>query len=516
MNQDKSFFNIAQLNTGSMVKIDRLRDELLSDLSKEYLQKECGIADGEYQELFARLAMFYSDNSDHAQRIYDYISKLWFVPSIEIFNSCGSGRKLPISCYINEVSDNLSSIIELWNESVWLSSKGGSVSSYWGGIRSVGEGVGKTGSNSGVIPFIKVQDSISYAVGREKSGAGALGDCVFLPISHPEIYEFIDTRNNDNADINRVMGSVHLAVVISDAFMRAVEADEEWALVSPKDASVRNRISAKDLWNKLIDKRIKTGEPYILFSDNANRGLSDHHKLAGLNIKAASVGGDILLPIGRDQFEQERTSACPSASVNLEKFEDWENHPQFLHDVLRFLDNVIDGFIKCAPDNMMRAKYAAMRERSIALSVFGFYSFLKTKEIPFESSMAKVWNKRIFKHLKEEVSSISVKLAHEKGACPDARDYGIFERFSYKLAIGSDDTSIIAGVSKGVEAEDNIDMRWVIEHAADRAPYICQSQNLKFQFTKEASFEDIQLYHYMAWKKGIKTLNSLHIIESPV
>ena len=562
-------FDIAQLAKGAKVAIDRSRDNLLTEFGKATLLDRYLLPGESFQDLFARVAMHYSDDSAHAQRLYDYISKLWFMPATPVLSNGGTDRGLPISCFLNECDDSLNGIVDLWNENVWLASRGGGIGSYWGNLRSIGEKVGRNGKTSGIVPFIRVQDSLTLAISQGSLRRGSAA--VYLPIHHPEIEEFIELRRPTGGDPNRKALNLHHGVLITDAFMRAVEKDEEWALLSPKDNHVVDRVSARALWIRLLTARIETGEPYLVFIDHVNRAIPDHHKMAGLNVKMSNLCSEITLPTGKDHHGQERTAVCCLSSLNLETFEQWEDHPTFIEDCMRFLDNVIEDFIRKAPDSMMRAKYAAMRERSVGLGVMGFHSFLQSKMIPLEGVMAKVWNKRMFKHIKQQADESSVKLAHERGPCPDAKEYGIMERFSNKIAIAptASISIITGGASPGIEpnaanaythktlsgsfavknpylekllaargknteeiwssiftnegsvqhldflsqAEKDVfktafelDQRWLIEHAADRTPYICQAQSLNVFLPADVHKRDLHQIHWMAWKKGVKSL----------
>ncbi len=562
-------FDVAQVAKGAKVTIDRSRDSLLTSFGKDTLNDRYLLPGESFQDLFARVAMYFADDAAHAQRLYDYISKLWFMPATPVLSNGGTDRGLPISCFLNECDDSLNGIVDLWNENVWLASRGGGIGSYWGNLRSIGEKVGKNGKTSGIVPFIRVMDSLTLAISQGSLRRGSAA--VYLPVSHPEIEEFIEMRKPSGGDPNRKALNLHHGIVISDAFMRAVEKDEEWALTSPKDGSVIERISARALWIRILTARIETGEPYLLFSDHVNRAIPEHHKLAGLNVKMSNLCSEITLPTGRDHHGQDRTAVCCLSSVNLEKFEEWEDHPTFIEDCCRFLDNVLTDFINRAPDSMMRAKYAAMRERSIGLGVMGFHSFLQSKMIPLEGVMAKVWNKRMFKHIKSGCDAASVKLAHERGPCPDAKEYGIMERFSNKIAIApTASISIITGgaspgiepntanaythktlsgshfvrnknlevllATKGKNTEEvwtsivtnegsvqhldflsqeekdvfktafELDQRWLIEHAADRTPYVCQAQSLNVFLPADVHKRDLHQIHWMAWKRGVKSL----------
>ena len=562
-------FDIAQMEQGNRVQIDRSQDANLTEFGKATLTDRYLLPDEEFQDLFARVAMYYGDDSAHAQRMYDYISKLWVMPSTPILSNGGTNRGLPISCFLNETNDSLDDIVNLWNENVWLASQGGGIGSYWGNVRSIGEHVGQNGKTSGVIPFIRVMDSLTLAISQGSLRRGSAA--IYLPIWHPEIEEFIEIRRPTGGDPNRKALNLHHGVLVTNRFMEAVEHDEEWALRSPKDNQIIDRVSARDLWIRLLTARIEQGEPYIINIDHVNDAIPDHHRMAGLNVKMSNLCSEITLPTGRDHLGNDRTAVCCLASLNLEKFEQWQNHPTFIEDVMRFLDNVLTDFIEKAPDSMARAKYSAMRERSVGLGVMGFHSFLQSKMIPLEGVMAKVWNRRMFEHIKRGADDASITLAAERGACPDAADYGINERFSNKMAIAptASISIICGGASPGIEpiaanaythktlsgsfpvknrylaalledkgqnTEDvwssiftnegsvqhldflndeekdvfktafEIDQRWLVEHAADRTPFVCQAQSLNLFLPANIHKRDLHRIHWEAWEKGVKSL----------
>ncbi len=562
-------FDYAQIQGGNRVQIDRSRDAYLTKFGIETLYDRYLLPEEGPQDLFARVSMYYADDSAHAQRIYDYISKLWFMPATPILSNGGTNRGLPISCFLNETQDSLDDIVSLWNENVWLASLGGGIGSYWGNVRSIGEKVGRNGKTSGIVPFIRVMDSLTLAISQGSLRRGSAA--IYLPIHHPEIEEFIEIRRPTGGDPNRKALNLHHGVLVTNGFMHAVENNEEWALKSPKDGAVVSKVKARDLWIRLLTARIETGEPYIIYIDHVNDRIPDHHKMAGLNVKMSNLCSEITLPTGRDHMGNDRTAVCCLSSLNLENFEVWQDHPTFVEDIMRFLDNVLTDFIEKAPDSMKRAKYSAMRERSVGLGVMGFHSFLQSKMIPMEGVMAKVWNRRMFQHIKRQVDDASVKLAHERGACPDAADYGIMERFSNKMAIApTASISIICGGAspgiepnaanaythktlsgsfavknaylekllddKGMNTEDvwssiytnegsvqhldflsqdekdvfktafEIDQRWLIEHAADRTPFVCQAQSLNVFLPANVHKKDLHGIHFEAWKKGVKSL----------
>jgi len=443
--------NVRQNERGIRIVIDRSRDAKLTEFGKATLRDRYLIPGEDFQDLFARVAMHFADDSDHAQRMYDYISNLWMMPATPVLSNGGTNRGLPISCFLNESSDSLEGIVGLWNENVWLAARGGGIGSYWGNLRSIGEGVGGVGKTSGVVPFIRVMDSLTLAISQGSLRRGSAA--VYLPVSHPEIEEFVEIRRPTGGDPNRKALNLHHGILVSDAFMRAVENDEEWALRSPKDDAVIRKIRARDLWIRILTARIETGEPYIVFIDHVNEALPEHQKLAGLQVKTSNLCSEIALPTGIDRDGNNRTAVCCLSSLNLETFQEWEMHPTFVADAMRFLDNVLQDFIDNAPDEFSRATYAASRERSVGMGVMGFHSFLQANGIPLESVMAKVWNKRIFKHIREQADAASEALAKERGACPDAADFGIGARFSNKMAIAptASISIICGGASPGIE-----------------------------------------------------------------
>lgn len=551
------------------VEIDESRNANLTEFGKAVLADRYLLEGETFQGLFQRVAAYYGDNPAHAQRLYNYISDLWFMPATPILSNGGTKRGLPISCFLNETEDSLTGIVDLWNENVWLAARGGGIGSYWGNLRAIGETVRKNGKTSGVVPFIRVQDSLTLAISQGSLRRGS--SAVYLPLWHPEIEEFIDIRRPTGGDPNRKAMNIHHGVVIPDSFMEAVENDTIWELRSPKDNSVFSIMKARDLWVKLLTARLETGEPYLLFIDNVNRVLPESYKVLGLHVKTSNLCSEITLATGIDHLEKSRTAVCCLSSLNLEKFDAWKNDPLFIEDVMRFLDNVLQDFIDTAPPSMARAAYSAARERSVGLGTMGFHSYLQSKKIPMESVMAKVWNKKMFEHIRVHADAASVKLAEERGACPDAEEAGIKERFTHKISIApTASISIICGNSspgiepyaansftqktltgsfvvrnknlvdlleeKGKNTDEvwssiathegsvqqfdfltpeekdvfktayEIDQRWIIEHAADRTPYICQSQSVNVFLPGNVHKRDLHHIHFLAWKKGVKSL----------
>src|SRR5437762_10323992 len=358
------------------VKTDAKRDELLTEFGKETLNDRYLLPGENYQDLFARVAAAYSDDAEHAQRVYDYISKLWFMPATPVLSNGGTGRGLPISCYLNSVDDSLQAITEIWNENVWLASKGGGIGTYWGRVRGIGEPVGLNGKTSGIIPFVRVMDSLTLAISQGSLRRGSAA--CYLDISHPEIEEFLEIRK-PSGDFNRKALNLHHGVLITDAFMEAVREGGEWNLTSPKDGSVRATVDARSLFQKLVETRLATGEPYIIFADHVNSTMPKHHRDLGLKVSTSNLCSEITLPTGKDHLGNERTAVCCLSSLNLETWDQWHKEAGFIEDVMRFLDNVLQDYIDRAEPGMERAAYSAMRERSVGLGVMGFHSFLQAR-----------------------------------------------------------------------------------------------------------------------------------------
>ncbi len=551
------------------IAVDHKINNKLTDFGKAVLSDRYLVKNETYQDLFVRISNYYSNDSEHAKRLYDYMSNLWFMPSTPILSNGGTDRGLPISCFLNETEDSLQGIVDLWNENIWLAARGGGIGSYWGNLRSIGENVKSSGKTSGIIPFIVVQNALTLAISQGSLRRGS--SAVYLPVSHPEIEEFLDLRKPTGGDPNRKALNIHHGVIISDQFMHAVENDRDWDLISPRDNKVISTLKARDIWIKILTTRIETGEPYIIFIDAINKNKPESYKKLALDIKMSNLCSEITLTTGYDHRGTSRTAVCCLSSLNLEYYEEWKNNELFIEDVMYFLDNVLEDFIKKAPDKMHRAQYSAMRERSIGLGVMGFHSFLQSKMIPFESVTAKQWNKKIFKYLREQTDNTSRKLASIREACPDAAEINLSERFTHKLAIApTASISIIAGnTSPGIEpyaanvftqktltgsfvvrnkflqkllAEKNrdndkiwssistnegsvqhldflneheklvfktayeLDQRWIIEHASDRTPYICQSQSVNLFLAANVHKRYLHRIHMLAWKGGLKSL----------
>jgi ribonucleoside-diphosphate reductase alpha chain len=425
------------------IRLDPARDALLTPFGKATLQDRYLLAGETCQGMFARVACAYADDVAHAQRLYDAMSRLWFMPSTPILSNGGTDRGLPISCFLNSVSDSLDSIVETWNENVALASNGGGIGTYWGRVRSIGEKVKDAGETSGIIPFIHVMDGLTLAISQGSLRRGSAA--VYLDVHHPEIEEFLEIRKA-SGDFNRKGLNLHHGIGVTDDFMRAVEAGESFGLRSPKTGEVLRKVDARQLCQRILETRVQTGEPYLLFVDTVNRSLARHQRDLGLKVTTSNLCSEITLTTGRDHLGAERTAVCCLASLNLEAWDAWNDDPDLVEDVLRMLDNVLTSFAETAPPSMARAVYSALRERSVGLGVMGFHSFLQARRIPFESALAKSWNMRIFRHVRREADAVSVRLAHERGACPDAAERGVAARFSHKISIApTASISIICG-----------------------------------------------------------------------
>ena len=439
-----------KLDWREVITIDTSRNELLTEQGKEtlldrYLFQEGGETD--FQHMFARVACAGADDEAHAQRLYDYFSMHWAMPATPVLTNLGTDRGLPISCFLTSVNDSLAGIISTWNENSWMASRGGGIGTYWGNVRALGEMVAGRGKTSGIIPFVRVMDALTVAISQGTLRRGSAA--AYLDISHPEIHEFLGLRD-PSGDYNRKALNLHHGVLISDAFMEAVENDLPWQLRSPKDNSIREEISARELFQKIVEMRHKTGEPYIIFIDTVNRAMPKHQRRLGLKVTTSNLCSEITLPTGRDHLGRDRSAVCCLTSLNLVHWEAYKDNEVFFDDIMRFLDNVLTDFILRAPDTVSRAIYSAWRERSVGLGVMGFHTMLQNRDIPFESAIAKGINMQIFRRIREQADLASHRLANERGGCPDAVDGGANERFSCKLAIAP--TASISTIAGGASA----------------------------------------------------------------
>jgi len=552
------------------VQLNYNRDKYLSEFGIKTLEDRYMI-EGEKspQDAFARAAKAFADDDAHAQRLYDYASQLWFMFSTPVLSNGGTTRGLPISCFLNYVDDSRHGLTNHYTENAFLSSVGGGIGGCWNGVRSVGSTTSNGSESTGVIPFLKVVDAemLAFSQGVTRRGSYA----AYLDISHPEIEEFLDVRKPTGGDINRKSINLHHGVVVSDKFMKLIERatteegfDDSWDLVDPHSGRVIKTIPAKTLWVKLIQNRVETGEPYIMFGDTVQDALPEYQKAKGLQVHHSNLCSEITLATAAD-----RTAVCCLSSVNLEEYDSWKDNEMFIPDLIRMLDNVLTHFIKNAPNELERARYSAYMERSLGLGAMGFHAYLQRHNVAFESVTAKSMNIKMFRRIKDEALRASKTLAVERGECPDGSGYGV--RNAHLLAIAPNaSSSIICGnTSPSIEpyranafvqktktgssllkneylehALDELDMnhdevwqsivtnngsvqhldflddytkdvfktgveidqRWVIDLAADRQQYICQSQSLNVFFPADISKQELHAIHMMAWKKKVKTL----------
>lgn len=550
--------------------LDRERDKHLTDFGKTTLKDRYLLPGEDFQQMFARVASAFADDKEHAQRMYDYISQLWFMPATPVLSNGGTDRGLPISCYLNNVDDSMQGIVEKWTEDIWLGAGGGGIGTCWSDLRSIGEPVRGRGASSGIIPFVRVLDSLMLAVSQGSLRRGAAA--AYLYVGHPEIEEFLEIRK-PTGDYNRKSLNLHHGVVICDAFMQAVEHGDSWDLVDPKSKKIKKTVDARELFQRILEIRLLTGEPYLLFRDTVNRNMVPHQRALGLEVKQSNLCSEIMLHTGKDHLGNDRTAVCCLGSLNIVTWHQWKDDPQFIEDCLRFLDNVLQNFIDQTEGRkgFEAARYSAQRERSVGLGVMGLHSYFQNEGIPFESVMAKVHNRRIFEYIRVQADMANLALAKEKGACPDAEDAHVKKRFSHMLSVApTASISIIAGGSSpcvepwntnyftqktlsgsfGVKnialqrvlqsyekdipdtwnsilehggsvqhleflteneklvfkTAFEIDQRWLVELAADRAGFIDQGQSINLFLNGNVDKWDLLMLHFTAWQLGVKSL----------
>jgi len=550
--------------------IDYNRDELLTDFGKTTLKDRYLLPQEESpQDGFMRAAKAFSDNEEMAERIYSYASKLWFMYSTPILSNGGTKRGMPISCFLNYVGDSREGLTGHYTENAWLASVGGGIGGYWGHVRSDGTSTSGGSQSSGSIPFLHVVDSevLAFSQGKTRRGSYA----AYMDISHPEIIEFIEMRKPSGGDIHRKCLNLHHGVNISNEFMQLIDNcikeptyDDSWNLVDPHTKKIVRTVSARDLWQKILECRVATGEPYVSFIDTINEALPESQKKLGLEVHHSNLCTEITLPTSDN-----RTAVCCLSSVNLEKYDEWKNDSLFIPDLIRFLDNVLQHFIDNAPEELFRARFSANNERSLGLGAMGFHAYLQSKGIPFESVLAKSLNLKIFKTMKAQAVEESKRLAVKRGEAPDMEGTGL--RNAHLLAIAPNaSSSIICGTTspsiepyranayvqktmsgsflvknkylekllekKGINNEKTwtsilanrgsvlhikelsdyekdtfktaieINQQWVIEHAADRQQYICQGQSVNVFVPADVNVKELHDIHMLAWKRKLKTL----------
>ena len=539
------------------------KDKLLTKFGTEILKDRYMLPEEKSpQDAFIRAAAAFADDTAHAQRLYDYVSNQWFMFASPILSNGGTDRGLPISCFLNYVNDSRDGLAEHYTENIWLSSMGGGIGGYWGHIRSQGQSTSKGNKTTGVIPFMHVVDSQMIAFNQGATRRGSYAS--YMDISHPEITEFIDMRKPAGGDINRKNLNLHHGVVVSDKFMKAMENDEHWDLIDPNSKDKIKTVKARQLWIKILEARVATGEPYIMFGDTVQRGLPKTQKDLGLKVTHSNLCSEITLATNED-----RTAVCCLSSVNVEKYEEWKDNELFIDDLMRMLDNVLTYFINKAPSHMWRAIASAKSERSIGLGAMGFHTFLQSKNVPMESDEAMSWNKIIFKHIHTKALATNHILGKERGEPSDMKGTG--KRFAHMIAIAPNASSsiICGGVSPSIEpfranaftqktlsgsalmknpnlekllkekginnkqtwqsiitnkgsvahleqlsknerdtykTAIELEQECLVDLAADRQKYVCQAQSLNLFFTPDVNVRKLNNIHKRAWSKKLKTL----------
>ena len=550
------------------IQIDLSRDELFDKLGIQRLKESYMREDEESpQHRFAYVSKQFSSNPEHAQRLYEYSSKHWLSYSTPILAYGRVQKGMPISCFLNYIDDTAEGLVQNLSETNWLSMLGGGV--------GIGFGIRASDEKSvGVMPHLKTYDAscLAYRQGKTRRGSYA----AYLDISHPDMMQFLEMRK-PTGDQNVRCLNLHHGINIPDRFMELIErcmqdtdADDGWNLTDPHNGEIRETVSAKELWQKILELRMETGEPYLHFIDTSNRAMPEFQKKLGLRIHQSNLCSEIILPTNK-----ERTAVCCLSSVNLEHYDAWSKNQLFLRDMAEMLDNVLQFFIDNAPDAVSRARFSAQRERSVGIGALGFHAYLQKKSMPFECAMAKVLNNRIFSHIKTKVDEANLQLGSERGEAPDAEGTG--RRFSHTMAIAPNASSsiimgntspsiepyranayrqdtlsgaflnknkyLVALIDKKIElgatkldadeiwssiiANDGsvqhlrwlqpeekdvfktameIDQRWIIEHAADRQLYLDQSQSLNVFFRPDTNIVYLHTVHFLAWKRGVKTM----------
>ena len=555
------------------IKIDYSKDEIIDEFAMATLKDRYMIPGEESpQEAFARAAEAFADDEAHAQRLYDYVSNMWFMFATPVLSNGGTSRGLPISCFLNYVDDSREGITDHFTENAFLSSFGGGIGGTWSDVRSSGTKTSKGSESTGVVPFMKVVDAEMLAFSQGVTRRGSYAS--YLHITHPEIEEFLDVRKPTGGDTNRKCLNLHHGVILSDSFLEHIHMagkvdnyDDSWDLVDPHTLRVVKRVSARALWVKILQNRMETGEPYIMFEEAVQNDLPDFQKRKGLQVHHSNLCSEITLAT-----DEERTAVCCLSSVNLEYYDEWKDHPAFIPDLVRMLDNVLTSFIEKAPSQLEKAKFSAYRERSIGLGAMGFHAFLQKNNVPFESAMASQYNLEMFDFIKSNADMTTRELALERGACPDDDTASV--RNAHLLAIAPNaSSSILCGnTSPSIEPfranaytqktktgsnlvknkflDDilmskightdvyeetwksiianrgsvqhldildewekdvfktavEINQAWIIEHASQRQQFICQSQSVNLFFPPDVNKGELHNIHMLAWAKNLKTL----------
>jgi ribonucleoside-diphosphate reductase alpha chain len=553
------------------VKIEQERDNLLTEVGKEFLQGRYSLDEAaNYQKIFARVSSYFADDEEHAQRLYEYMSQLWFMPSTPVLSNGGLQKGLPIACFVNEAADTLESWLEVFTEDAYITRFGGGVGTCLSNIRALGRPIRSAigGSATGIMPLACLIDYLIKAVtqGNTRKGAAA----AYLKIDHPEILEFMDLRTN-TGDLNRRGSNIHQGVLITNAFMEAVVSGKDYDLINPEDKTIAGQISAREIWMKLLLRRSEFGEPYMLFYEHVNNQKNIVHKKLNLDITMSNLCAEILLPTGLDHLNRARTGVCCLSSLNLARYAEWKDSKEFIPDIMRFLDNVLQDFINRAPSKLDAARYSAYRERSLGIGMMGLHTLFMKNNIIFGSEASRVLQNDIFQNIKNQIDFWNVEFGKQYGSCPDARDANIIQRHVNVTALaptasislicgsvspGADPLTAVAYSHKGLtrplpiydaifrellqKKGQDTDEVWndilirqgsvqhleflsahekavfrtayeinqadLIELAALRNKFIDQGMSTNLFFYSDVSKKELHGIHMLAWQKGLRTL----------
>ncbi len=559
---DRAVQESINLNTEGQAELSYFGLENLRD--RYFLRDAKGEICERPQTFYARVATGMArGDREHAQGLYDMMVKQWFVPATPTLMNIGTKKGLPISCFLNTVPDTLEGIFDLYRENAFLSKYGGGIGTEWSQLRGQNAPLQASGlRSSGVIPFLKIMDSETIAISRNSIRRGAAA--AYLRIDHPDIEDFLEMRKPTGGDMDRKCLNLNNGVVITDEFMQAVEENRNYQLIDPHYNTVTKELSAVDMWRKLLKMRAETGEPYLLFIDTVNKSIPPHHREKGLFVRQSNLCTEIVLPTNN-----ERTAVCCLGSFNLERYDEWKHRiPELTYMAVKALDNNLETFIELADAaEFKKAINSVKHERSIGLGVMGYHGYLMSKRVPFESLQARLINKEIFKNIHVASIAASERLGQERGLpldggtqrnsyvnsvqptastafiCGEATPSiepsagnaflqktlsGSFlvknrhlEKILEEKGMNSTEVwkSVIAAKGSvqhlGFLTEDEkkvfrtgyeMNMREIVQQAADRQPFICQAQSLNVFFATPISGKYMDEVHRLAWKLGVKSM----------
>ena len=577
MNQHLNTNFLGVKNRITVKKSIPFTDAAVTKLSAKYTSKN-----EQPKDILSRVATYYGSNSEHAQRLYDYMSDFWFMPSSPILTNGGTNRGMPISCFINEAEDSIESISDTWYENIWLATNGGGIATYWGNVRSAGQKITNKGTTSGIMPYIQVQNALTLAISQGSLRGGSAA--IYVDMVHPEVKSIFNMRAPVGGDPGLKALNLHHGICITDEFMQKVKEDGEWNLIDPHTKEITETGKARDYWSNLLGMRLETGEPYIFFTDTVNRNKPESYKRHDLKVKSSNLCSEIMLATGKDHLGNNRTAVCCLASLNLKYYDKWKGS-SIVYDVLEMLDNVLIDFTNKAPSKLKDAVYSVHRERSVGLGVMGFHTLLQDKSLCMGTPQSMELTKEIFSYIKEKSDYMSELLGEERGSYLDLQELEPLstqmKRFTHMIAIAPTATisTICGGVSPGIDPisgnifihstntgdttiknaslipvlksydKDNletwmsiaanngsvqhldflnckekavfktayeIDQRDIIDLAALRQHYVCQSQSLNLFFDREPARKYVHEVHLNAFDMGIKSLYYVRCSEKDV